>query len=170
MQDIQGRVWVFGDNIDTDVITPGAYLDAPMEETVKHVLEAVNPDFPARFQPGDIIAAGANFGCGSSRETAPEAMKTMGVGAIIARSFARIFFRNAVALGIPVLQVERSPGCFSQGDIVRVDIEDAGVLNLTTGENIDGIPLYKDILDIIRAGGIIPLMREKQTGLPRPGS
>ena len=166
MQDIQGRVWVFGDNIDTDVITPGAYLDAPMEETVKHVLEAVRPDFPAGFQRGNIIAAGGNFGCGSSRETAPEVLKIMGVGAIIARSFARIFFRNAVALGIPVLQVERSPGCFSQGDIVRMDIENAKVRNLATGENIDGIPLYKDILDIIQAGGIIPLMREKQTGLP----
>jgi len=166
VQDIQGRVWVFGDNIDTDVITPGAYLDAPMEETVKHVLEAVRPDFPAGFQRGNIIAAGGNFGCGSSRETAPEVLKIMGVGAIIARSFARIFFRNAVALGIPVLQVERSPGCFSQGDIVRMDIENAKVRNLATGENIDGIPLYKDILDIIQAGGIIPLMREKQTGLP----
>jgi 3-isopropylmalate dehydratase small subunit len=166
VQDIQGRVWVFGDDIDTDVITPGIYLDAPMEETVKHVLEAVRPEFPAQFKRGDIIAAGSNFGCGSSRETAPEALKTMGVGAIIARSFARIFFRNAVALGIPVLQVERSPGCFSQGDIVRVDIENVEVLNLATGEVVGGIPLYEDILDIIRAGGIIPLMREKHTGLP----
>jgi len=168
VQDIQGRVWVFGDNIDTDVIAPGAYLDAPMEETVKHVLEAVRPDFPAGFQPGDIITAGGNFGCGSSRETAPEALKTMGVGAIIARSFARIFFRNAVALGIPVLQVERSPAGFSQGDIIRVNIEDPAVLNLTTNETIPGIPLYKDILDIIRVGGIIPLMKEISEARNKP--
>lgn len=160
MQEMEGRVWVFGDNIDTDVIAPGAYLDAPLEETLKHVLEAVRPEFPAGFRPGDIIAAGADFGCGSSRETAPEALKTMGVGAIIARSFARIFFRNAVALGIPVLQVERSPEAFSQGDIVRVDLEDAVVLNLTTDETIDGIPLYEDILEIIRVGGVIPLMKQ----------
>jgi len=170
MREIQGHVWVFGDNIDTDVIAPGAYLDAPMDETVKHVLEAVRPDFPCGFRPGDIIAAGANFGCGSSRETAPEALKTMGVGAIIARSFARIFFRNAVALGIPVLQVERSPAAFSQGDIVRVNIEDAAVLNLATDETIDGIPLYKDILDIIRVGGVIPLMKEIVEAGRKPGS
>jgi len=160
MREIEGRVWVFGDGVDTDAIVPGAYLDAPMEEILAHVLESVCPEFPGGFQPGDIIAAGADFGCGSSREIAPEALRTMGVGAIIARSFARIFFRNAVALGIPVLQVESSPGALSLGDNARVDFEAATVTNLTTGETISGTPLYEDILDIIRAGGIIPMMRQ----------
>lgn len=168
VQEITGRIWVFGDNIDTDVITPGAYVDAPLEEMTMHVLESVCPDFPSRFEKGDIIVAGTNFGCGSSRETAPEALKAMGVGVIIAGSFARIFFRNAVALGIPILQVERSPLGFTQGDVIRVNIEEALVMNLTTGETIDGTPLYGDILDILRAGGIIPLMKDIVEKRKRP--
>ncbi len=160
MEKITGRVWIFGDNIDTDVITPGPYVDAPMEEMVKHVLEAVQPEFAVRFRPGDIIVAGGNFGCGSSRETAPEALKRMGVGAIIARSFARIFFRNAVALGIPSITVAGAPSGFAQDDVAEVDVELARITNLTTGETIAGIPLYGDILNLIRKGGIVPLMRE----------
>lgn len=168
MQEITGRVWTFGNSIDTDAITPGAYVDAPLEEMVMHVLESVCPDFPSRFEKGDIIVAGTNFGCGSSRETAPEALKAMGVGAIIAGSFARIFFRNAVALGIPVMQVGQSPRGFTRGDVIRVNIEDALVKNLTTGEVLAGTPLYRDIMDILRAGGIIPLMKEIVAKRKRP--
>jgi len=159
MQAIQGRIWVLGDDINTDVITPGPYVDAPMEEMRKHVLEAICPEFPLAFKAGDIIVSGANFGCGSSRETAPEVLKTMGIGAVIAQSFARIFFRNAVALGIPVLQVKTSPTGFSTGDQVKIDVESAQVVNLTTNKKVFGIPLYQGILEILRAGGFIPMMQ-----------
>jgi 3-isopropylmalate/(R)-2-methylmalate dehydratase small subunit len=160
MNKIKGNVWVFGNDINTDAIVPGAYISSPMEEVVKHVLESENPNFPRDFKQGDIIAAGSNFGCGSSRENAPEALKKMGIGAIIVKSFARIFFRNAVALGIPVLTVDTSPEGFSQGDMVEIDVENVSIKNLTTDSTIIGTPLYKDILDVIKMGGIVPLMKD----------
>jgi len=163
MDTIKGKIWIFGDDINTDAIVPGAYISSPMEEVVKHVLESENPDFAINFKKDDIIAGGANFGCGSSRENAPEALKRMGIGAIIARSFARIFFRNAVALGIPVMTVENSPDGFSEGNMVEVDVEEAEIKNLTTGEIINGTPLYKDILDVIKMGGIVPLMKDMKS-------
>lgn len=159
MEKITGTIWIFGDDINTDAIVPGAYLSAPMEEVVQHVLESENPDFPGHFKKNDIIAAGSNFGCGSSRENAPEALKRLGVGAIIAQSFARIFFRNSVALGIPVITVDTSPNGFSQGDTAEVDVEETTIKNLTTGDTIIGIPLYENILHVIRMGGIVPLMK-----------
>lgn len=160
MDNIKGKIWIFGDDINTDAIVPGAYISAPMEEVVKHVLASEHPEFANNFKHGDIIAAGSNFGCGSSRENAPEALKRLGVGAIIARSFARIFFRNSVALGIPVLTVENSPVGFSERDVVEIDVESAIIKNLTTNKIINGIPLYSDILDVIKIGGIVPLMKD----------
>ena len=99
MNVIKGKVWKFGDNIDTDVISPSKYMEAPMDEQVKHVMEAINPKFSQEVKPGDIIVAGRNFGCGSSRETAPDLIKRLGIAAVVAESFARIFFRNSVAIG-----------------------------------------------------------------------
>jgi len=160
MDKIKGNIWIFGNDINTDAIVPGAYISSPMEEVVKHVLESENPDFPKLFKEGDIIAAGSNFGCGSSRENAPEALKKMGIGAIIAKSFARIFFRNAVALGIPAITVDTSPEGFSEGDLVEINVEEATIKNTTTGAAITGSPLYKDILNVIKMGGIVPLMKD----------
>jgi 3-isopropylmalate/(R)-2-methylmalate dehydratase small subunit len=160
MEKITGRVWVFGDDIDTDLITPGPYVDAPIEEMVKHVLEAIKPNFSDDFDSGDIIVAGKNFGCGSSRETAPEALRAMGVGAIVARSYARIFFRNAIALGIPLIVAKDSPGDIEEGDTVEIDFEGASVINLNTGAELTGTPLYEDIVKVVVKGGMIPLMKE----------
>jgi 3-isopropylmalate dehydratase small subunit len=103
MEVIRGRVWKVGDQVNTDLITPGQYLTAPLEEVKKHVLEAINPRFAQEARGGDILVAGKNFGCGSSRESAPSALKAQGISAVVAESFARIFFRNAVAIGLAVV-------------------------------------------------------------------
>jgi len=160
MEKIRGRVWKFGDNVDTDVITPGVYVDAPMEEMKKHVLEALNPEFPKEVKAGDIIVAGKNFGCGSSRETAPEAIKALGIGAVIAESFARIFFRNAISIGLPVLPCPGVSGAFREGEEVELDVPGAKVTNLSSSRILQGQPLAKDILDILSRGGTISLLRE----------
>jgi len=167
MDTIKGKIWIFGDDINTDAIVPGAYISSPMEEVVKHVLESENPDFAINFKKDDIIAGGANFGCGSSRENAPEALKRMGIGAIIARSFARIFFRNALALGISVITVATSPEELSEGDSVEVDVEEASIKNLTTNATIIGMPIYKDILDVLKMGGVVPLMKDMKSRISK---
>src|SRR5512139_905238 len=157
---IRGKVWVFGDNVDTDVITPGVYVDAPMEEMKKHVLEALNSNFPKEVKAGDIIVAGKNFGCGSSRETAPDAIKALGVGAVIAESFARIFFRNAISIGLPVLPCPGAPGAFREGEEAELDVSGAKVTNLSSNKILSGQPLAKDILDILSRGGTLSLLKE----------
>ena len=156
---IRGRVWVFGDNVDTDVITPGVYVDAPMEEMKKHVLEALNPRFPGEVKPGDVIVAGKNFGCGSSRETAPDAIKALGIAAVIAESFARIFFRNAVVIGLPVLSCPGAAGSFQEGEEAELDISEARVRNITQNKEIPAEPFPKDILEILSQGGILVLLK-----------
>lgn len=160
MKQIKGKAWVFGDHIDTDLINPGKYMNAPREEAVKHVFEAIRPEFASNFKPGDIIVAGRNFGCGSSRETAPDIFKALGVGAIVAGSFARIFFRNAVALGIPVVTLPEAPHGFSDGDQMEVVLETAVINNLKTGQQYTGKPLYQDILNILNKGGMVSVIRE----------
>jgi 3-isopropylmalate dehydratase small subunit len=156
---IRGRVWKFGDHVDTDVITPGVYVDAPMEEMKKHVLEALNPRFPKEVKPGDILVAGKNFGCGSSRETAPDAIQALGVAAIIADSFARIFFRNAVAIGLPVLPCPGAHDQFQEGEEAELDLFQAKVTNLSSGAALAGQPLHPDILEIISQGGTLNLLK-----------
>jgi len=157
---IHGRVWPFGDNVDTDVITPGVYVDAPLEEMKKHVLEALNLRFPKEVKAGDIIVAGKNFGCGSSRETAPDAIKALGVGAVIAESFARIFFRNAISIGLPVLSCPGISGAFREGEEAEVDVFGAKVINLSSNRILQGQPLAKDILDMLSQGGTLSLLKE----------
>jgi len=164
---IRGKVWVFGDNVDTDVITPGVYVDGPLEEMKKHVLEALNPRFPKEVKAGDIIVAGKNFGCGSSRETAPDAIKALGVGAVIAESFARIFFRNALSIGLPVLPCPGASGAFQEGEEAELDVCGAKVTNLSSNRILQGQPLAKDILDMLSKGGTLSLLkslREKGKG------
>jgi 3-isopropylmalate/(R)-2-methylmalate dehydratase small subunit len=156
---IRGRVWKFGGNVDTDVITPGIYVDAPMEEMKKHVLEALNPRFPQEVKPGDIIVAGKNFGCGSSRETAPDAIKALGITAVIAESFARIFFRNAVAIGLPVVPCPGLAAIFKEGEEAEVNIKERWVRNVSTGASLPTQPLHGDILEILSQGGTISLLK-----------
>lgn len=157
---IRGRVWKFGDNIDTDVITPGRFLHSPEEELKKHVLEAVNPRFPKEVKPGDIIVAGRNFGCGSSRESAPTILKSIQISAIIAESFARIFLRNAVAIGLPITVCPGVSAHFSEGDELEFDISEDKIKNLTKTYTLEAQPLPKEMKEVLAKGGIMAILRE----------
>jgi 3-isopropylmalate dehydratase small subunit len=156
---VRGKVWKFGDNVDTDVITPSVYIDAPMDEIKKHVLETLNPRFPLDVQPGEVIVAGKNFGCGSSRETAPNAIQALGIAAVVAESFGRIFFRNAIAIGLPIIICSRVADIFQEGDDAELNIPQAVVKNLTQGSSLSGEILAGEILEILSAGGIIALLK-----------
>lgn len=160
MGKIKGRVWKFGDNINTDVISPGIYQAASIEEIKKHSLEAINPRFPKEAQKGDIIVAGKNFGCGSSRETAPRALKALGIGAIVAESFARIFFRNAIAIGLTVLACPGVSQNFNEGEVLELDLEKASVKNLDRNITLPGKPLPPEMRAVLEKGGITPLLKE----------
>jgi 3-isopropylmalate/(R)-2-methylmalate dehydratase small subunit len=164
MEIMEGRVWRFGNNIDTDVIVPGQYLDAPMDVVVKHVLESVNPDFVKEVREGDIIVAGKNFGCGSSRENAPAAIKELGIGCIVAESFGRIFFRNAIAIGLPLLNCSGISEKFKEGDRALVRLSEAKVENKTRDLTIDAIPLSEEMLNILNRGGMLALLKEIHQG------
>jgi len=160
MKMIQGRVWKLGNDINTDLISPGRYLAAPIEEIKEHVLEAVNPRFAQEARPGDILIAGKNFGCGSSRESAPQALKALGVAAVVAESFARIFFRNAVAVGLPVLACPSVSQSFKEGETLELDLEKAEVKNRATGTSLKGSPLPQQMLDVLNKGGIPALLKD----------
>lgn len=160
MDVIRGRVWRFGDDVDTDVITQGQYVASPMEEMKRHVLEALNPKFSQEVRPGDVIIAGSNFGCGSSRETAPDALKALGLGAIVAESFARIFFRNAIAIGLPIIACPTASESFSDGDEVELNLDKATVTNITQKKVLKANPLPGEMRDVLAKGGIAPLLKE----------
>ncbi len=156
---LRGRVWKFGDDVSTDLLAPGAYAVAPLEERKKHVLEAVRAEFPHQVRPGDVVVAGRNFGCGSSRETAPEGLLALGVACVLAESFARIFFRNAVALGLPVLPCPGVAELFEDGDPAEVVVSEAWVRNPRTGRELRGHPLPPVMVEILQAGGILERLR-----------
>lgn len=156
---IKGRVWVLGDDVDTDVIYPGKYLpilDPP--EMAKHALEGIDSQFPGKLQPGDIIVAGQGFGCGSSREQAATCLKAAGVAAIVAKSFARIFFRNAVNQGLPLVQADIAAS-LKDGDFVDIDFDQCIVA--IDGEKTNFPPLDPSVLAILQAGGLIPAVRKR---------
>ncbi len=165
---IRGRAWCFGDDISTDLLAPGAYAVAPLEERKRHTLEAVNPRFAAEVRPGDVLIAGRNLGCGSSRESAPEGLKALGVGCVVAVSFARIFLRNAVAIGLPALLCSGAPAAFREGDMAEVDLGEGTVRNLGTGAICRSRPLPLPMLEILRAGGILEVLASR-VGTPRTG-
>lgn len=153
--------------MDTDVISPSKYIETPIEEQVKHVLENINPKFPNEVKLGDIIVGGRNFGCGSSRETAPELIKRLGVAAVIAESFARIFFRNSIAVGLPILECPKVSEAFEQGDTLELDLRKARVENLDRNSTLEGKPLSPDMLEVLEKGGITPLLKEMAQGLQK---
>jgi len=159
----EGKAFVFGNNLDTDQIYPGQYLElATTDDIRKHAMEGADPYFVNTFHPGDIIVGGTNFGCGSSREHAAIALKAIGAGVIIAESFARIFYRNAINLGVPLLV---SPGILnrvSQQDMLKIDIGTGKAQNLTTKQNLNIEPLSDYVLDILRMGGIKPLVKRQR--------
>lgn len=159
---IRGKAYKFGNNIDTDQIYPGRYLELTEPAAIaRHALEGADPAFCTRFQPGGIVVGGTNFGCGSSREHAAIALQSAGVSLVVAESFARIFFRNAINLGLPLLVCPGIANRVQEGDELEVNLETGTVQNLTRGEEYRGERLSAYVLNILAAGGIKPLMRAK---------
>ncbi|WP_407382060.1 homoaconitase small subunit [Methanobrevibacter sp.] len=153
MDIISGKTWTFGENIDTDVIIPGRYLRTfNPQDLADHVLEGERPDFTENVQKGDVIVAGENFGCGSSREQAPVAIKTAGVSAIIAKSFARIFYRNSINIGLPVIVSDIEA---EDGDIIKIDLSEGSIVNETSGEEASFEPFKEFMLNILEDGGLV---------------
>ena len=153
MKKIKGKVWKFGSNIDTDVIIPGRYLRTfnPMD-LARHVMEGEREDFASKVKKGDIILADLNFGCGSSREQAPLAIKTAGIDIIIAKSFARIFYRNAINIGLPVIVADIEA---EEGDILEVDLENGIIVNEVKGTTFKIEPFKDFMLNILQDGGLV---------------
>ena len=154
------RTWVFGDNLDTDVIAPGRYMKFGIAEIARHCLESVSPGFAREVRPGDIVVGGRNFGAGSSREQAPEALKHLGVAVLIAESFAGLFYRNAINLGLPAV-VCADARRIRDGDQLEVELERGKVNNRTTGETIDCEPIPAFLMNLIRDGGLLPHLEKK---------
>ena len=153
---LTGKVWRYGDNIDTDVIIPARYLNTSNpQELAKHCMEDIDKTFVTGVKEGDIMVADNNFGCGSSREHAPVAIKASGITCVIAANFARIFYRNAINIGLPLLEVGEDVAKIKAGDTLSVDLETGEIENTTTGEKIQGQPLPGFIQDIAHAGGLI---------------
>ncbi len=159
---IKGKVWKFGDNIDTDVIIPGRYLTIrDPKQMASHTFEPIRPDFATMVSEGDIVIGGANFGSGSSREEAPFVLKTLGIAAIIAESYARIFYRNAINLGIPVLELKQDGENFNEGDLVEIHFEKGIIKNVTQKKEYLGTKLPPFLMDLIAAGGAIAAVKER---------
>ena len=151
-----GKVWRYGDNIDTDVIIPARYLNTSNpQELAVHCMEDIDKTFVTGVKTGDIMVADNNFGCGSSREHAPVAIKANGISCVIAASFARIFYRNAINIGLPLLEIGDAAKKIKTGDVLSVDLETGEIANNTTGEIIKAPPLPGFIQDIAKAGGLI---------------
>lgn len=155
------RAWVFGDDVDTDQIIAGRYLvKADPRELARHVMEAIDPKFASKVRQGDVIVAGRNFGCGSSREHAAIALKAAGISAVVAESFARIFYRNAINQGLPAVVCKGVRKGFKSGDSVEVDLEAGEVRNLTTGKTFRFQPMPDFVMRILRAGGMLPYLKQ----------
>jgi 3-isopropylmalate/(R)-2-methylmalate dehydratase small subunit len=159
---LHGRVWKYGDNVDTDAIIPARYLNiSAMEELARHCMEDLDPTFAGSVQPGDIIVAGENFGCGSSREHAPLAIKGARISCVMAKSFARIFYRNAINIGLPILECPEAVEDAEKGDEASVELRAGTVTNMRTGRTYDTSPFPAFIMEIIQAGGLIPYTRQR---------
>ena len=158
------RIWMLGDNVNTDVIIPGRYnVTTDRAQLARYCLCEVLPEFSQQVRPGDVVMAGHNFGCGSSREHAPAALLACGVRVVIARSFARIFYRNAVNIGLPVLICEDAVLGSSDGDEIEVDLQTGTIRKLTTGQTFQSEPLDPFVERIVAAGGIIEYIRQQGT-------
>lgn len=157
---IRGRVWKFGDNVDTDVMAPWNTLSLPWEERRKTVLQT-RPDFVEGVQPGDVVVAGRNWGCGSSREHAPENLKLLGLAAVVAESFGRIYFRNCVAIAFPNLACPGIHAACEDGDELEVDIASGVVRNRTRATELQARPYTADMLAIVAAGGLLEVLKQR---------
>ena len=157
-----GKVYKYGDNVDTDVIIPARYLNAPSpDELAKHCMEDIDATFAQKVQPGDIIVGGANFGCGSSREHAPLSIKYLGISCVIASTFARIFFRNALNIGLPILECDEAARNIHEGDTVSVDFEKGVITNETTGRTFQAEPFPPFMQNLIACGGLVNYSKAK---------
>ena len=157
----QGKTFKYPDNVDTDVIIPARYLNTPdAKELAQHCMEDIDRSFVAKVKPGDVIVAGWNFGCGSSREHAPLVIKTCGTGCVIAKSFARIFYRNAINIGLPILECEQAAEEIQPGDEVQVNFDTGIITDCTTGKSYQAQPFPPFIQNIIRCGGLLASLKE----------
>ena len=160
---VTGKVFKYGDNVDTDVIIPARYLNAPSpEELAKHCMEDIDASFATTVQPGDIMVGGANFGCGSSREHAPIAIRACGVRCVIAASFARIFYRNSISIGFPILECPEAAAAIKNGDTVSVDFDSGKIHDETTGQDFQAVAFPAFINRIIEHDGLLPYLKARQ--------
>jgi len=159
---MKGHAWKFGNNIDTDLIIPARYLNtSDPEELAKYAMQDADPEWVDKMKKGDFIVAGENFGCGSSREHAPIALKAAGVAAVIARSFARIFYRNAINIGLPILESKESAERVKEGDLIDVDLAAGEIKDISSGRVYRARPFPEFMRKIINAGGLIHYLRNK---------
>lgn len=157
----EGKVIKYADNVDTDVIIPARYLNTiDKKELASHCMEDLDATFTSRVKPGDIMVAGFNFGCGSSREHAPIAIKESGISLVIAKSFARIFYRNSINIGLPIVECEKAVDAISEGDTLSADLDNGIIKNLTTGEEYKTEPFPPFIQSIIKSGGLVAAIND----------
>lgn len=156
---VAGKVLKYGDNINTDIISPPQYMELSIPEAAKYAMSAIDPDFAAKVRQGDILVAGVNFGSGSSRETSPLTLKHLGVGAIVAKFFARIFYRNAINLGIPVIECADTDK-ISDGDLIEIDLAQGVIVNKTKNEQYACSKIPPHILALIGEGGLVPYLKK----------
>jgi 3-isopropylmalate/(R)-2-methylmalate dehydratase small subunit len=162
MTALRGKAWTFGRDIDTDLIIPARYLNMKTaEELAQHVMEDADPAFSSKVKPGDIVVAKENFGCGSSREHAPIALKGAGVSVVIAKSFARIFYRNSFNTGLPILVAPEAVEGISQGDELSVDLSTGEIKDLSTGKDYQAQPLPPFMQELVEAGGLLPYLKKR---------
>lgn len=157
---IKGKVFKFGDNINTDIISPPQYIELDLEDAAVHAMEAVDPDFTSRFKPGDIIVAGSNFGSGSSRETSPLALKHIGAGAVIAKYFARIFYRNSINIGLSLFECEETDS-IDGDDVIEIDTSKGLIINLTKNEEYACSKIPPHIMELIEEGGLVERLKKR---------
>ena len=168
---LMGTVWKYGDDVDTDGIIPARYLNvSEPEDLARHCMEDVDPGFARAVRAGDVIVAGENFGCGSSREHAPLAIKGSGVACVVAKSYARIFYRNAINIGLPILECPLAVEETQKGDLLAADLGAGTVTNLRTGRTYQVSPFPPFIMGIIEAGGLVPYTRERLRAQSRAGA
>lgn len=159
---IKGKNWKFGNDIDTDAIIPARYLNtSDPKELAKHIMEDADRDFPSKVKAGDIIVAGKNFGCGSSREHAPIAIKAAGIQAVIAKSFARIFYRNSFNTGLPIFESEEASEKIAQGDEIEIDADGGIIRNISKGETYKANPIPPFMQELISSGGLVEWTKKK---------
>lgn len=160
--EFEGKVWKFGHDIDTDVIIPARYLNSTSpEELAQHCMEDADPAFSKKANRGDIIVSGKNFGSGSSREHAPVSIKALGISCVIAESFARIFYRNAINIGLPILESPEASREADEGDQLQIDVDQGLIHNLTKGKTYHAAPFPEFIQEIMKAGGLIPYTKRR---------